>query len=172
MFEVYSFYTNLDIEECKNRISNIVRTNRYSSGQIQGKVNIHNNTFHLFKTSSIEVVRDTYLKMFYGNMAKAEHGTTIKGSFHIQTFGKIFLAFWFGGLTLMYAVMISTFISNSFSGETNMSSALWMLLVPPAMFLVGAFLVKFKFLFSSDDKKHILEFIKTTLEAEETNSSN
>jgi hypothetical protein len=160
------------MEDCKNRLSYLVKENRYSSGKIQGKVNVTDNTFRLFKTSSIEVARDTYLKMFYGNLTKEKHGTTIKGNFRIHTLGKLFLAFWFGGLTLMSAIMIFAFILKCFSGEPNVSSYLWMLWCPLIMYLAGAFLVKFKFFYHSDDKKQILEFIKITLEAEETENSN
>lgn len=170
--ELYTFYTYLDMEECKNRLSYLVKENRYSSGKIQGKVDASNNTFHLFKTSSIEVTRDSYLKMFYGNLIKEEHGTTIKGKFRIHPFGKLLLAFLFGGLPLMSAIMFVSFILMCLSGKTDISSYLWMIWYPPIMCLIGTFLIKFKFCYKSDDKKQILEFIKITLEAEETENSN
>jgi len=82
---MYIFNTELDIDECSNRLNNSTKHNKFlpnrfsipASGELFGKVN--KNKFWLLKTKKYNIMNPT--RVFYGSLSTAESGTSIKGKF-------------------------------------------------------------------------------------------
>jgi hypothetical protein len=167
VLKMHSYYTELDIEECKRRIHEIVSQNTFSAGAIKGKVHKNNNTFYLIKPTAH--VRNSFAKFFYGNLIKRENGTLIQGNFRMHIAVKIFLAFWFGIITFTGGGMFLFSFINVFLKTSIIKGPGFMvgLLVPPLMILGGILAVKLGSYFSKKGEKYVLEFIESTLESRE-----
>lgn len=163
---MYSYYTKLDIEECKKRINEAVRGNRFSMGEMRGKVNSEKNKFYLLKTKAY--YSNSFSRIFYGELIKKENGTIIQGSFCRHIIVKLFMTIWFGGVIFVGGIMFLVCFSNVFLGTSNGDgNSVLGLIIPPIMFIFGILLVKSGVWFSINEEKYVLEFIRKTLKGEE-----
>jgi hypothetical protein len=170
---MFTYYTKLDIEECKKRINEVIKKNRFSIGEIKGKVNYKKDTFYLVKPR--EFFNNSFARILCGKMVKKEHGTIIQGSFSMHIFTKIFMTMYFVFLISVYALALLIYFSGTFLGMSyreGILNQIVALVAPAIMIMFGIFTVKYGVWFGKDEEKYVLEFIKTTLaliEIEKTN---
>jgi len=163
---MYSYYTNFDIEECKQRINIVVKDNRFLIGEIKGRVNFKTNKFHLLKTSVFSV-RNSYSRIFYGKMFIKGNGTTIQGNFFIPIFEKMIEIFLLGSLIYLGRSIYLSWFSYFFLEIGLRLSDSIIVLITECIFLMFEMLwMKFGWL-ARNEEKYILEFIKTKLWAVE-----
>jgi hypothetical protein len=163
-----TYYTKLDIEECKKRINEVVKKNRFSICEIKGKVNFKKDTFYLVKPR--EFFNNSFARIFCVKMLKKEHGTIIQGSFSINIFTKIFMTMYFVFLFSVDALALSICFSGTFWGMSygeGILNQIVALVAPVIMIMFGIFIVKYGVWFGKDEEKYVLEFIKTTLDLKE-----
>jgi hypothetical protein len=170
---MFTYYTKLDIEECKKRINEVIKKNRFSIGEIKGKVNYKKDAFYLVKPR--EFFNNSFARTFCGKMVKKEYGTIIQGSFNMHIFTKVFMTMYFVFLISVYALALLIYFSGTFWGMSygeGILNQIVALVAPAIMIMFGIFTVKYGVWFGKDEEKYVLEFIKTTLaliEIEKTN---
>lgn len=163
---MYSYYTELDSEECKKHIDEIVKQNRFHIGAIKGKVDFKKDKFYLVKRNLI--YHSLFSRIFYGKFIKKEDGTIIQGSFSIHVFVKILLIIWFsvvifiGGL--IFFGFLSEFVLGISNGEGNVVLGLMITFI---ILIFGSLLVRFGVRSSKNEEEYVLEFIEKTLDAKE-----
>lgn len=158
-----SYYTEIDIEKCKNRIDAIIMSERFLIGGLRGNVDFYRNEFYVRKTSEIYKKRLTGFPItFYGQLIKKENGTIIQGEFCVPILSKILTAIWFAwGTYIWLSCLINIFLGKF---KDAISAVLGVIGVP-IIFGLGILLMT-----SGDtepEKKYVLDFIKTTLDAKE-----
>ena len=158
-----SYYTEIDIEKCKNRIYAIIMSERLLIGGLRGKVDFYGNEFCVRKTSGIYNKRLTGLPItFYGELIKKENGTIIEGEFRVPTSSKIPIAIWFGVGTFMWLFCLVNIFLGKFK---DAFSVVLGVIGIPIFFGIGILIMS-----SGDtepEKNYILDFIKTTLDTKE-----
>jgi hypothetical protein len=164
---MYYYYTELDVEECKKRINEIVETDwALDECKIRGKVNDKSDRFYL--KNDIKC-RSSFLRIFYGELINEENGTIIRGDFHISITTKIFMTIWFAVITLPWVNILISYISNLFLGTSYSYSCGFVegLIGPPIMLMFGILFVSAGIKFSEKSEEYIFKLIKTTLKAKE-----
>lgn len=156
----------LDIEECKRRIDSVIdkRWTRYfiHSTGIVGR--IKSDSFCLKKNK--ELWSNDFARMFYGKLISQDNGTIIKGSFKLTVALKVFMSIWFGFLALFEILVCIALIFHL--GNLNGNSPWPFIGAPIGMSAFMILLVKSGTRFWQNEENYIANFIKTTLEAEET----
>lgn len=157
------YYTEVDIEKCKNRIDAIIMSERLLIGGLRGKVDFYGNKFCVRKTSGIYNKRLTGLPItFYGKLIRKENGTIIEGEFRVPTLSKVPIAVWFAWGAFMWIFSLVNIFWGKF--KDTISTVLGVIGVP-IIFGLGILIMT-----SGDtepEKKYVLNFIKTTLDAKE-----
>lgn len=158
-----SYYTEVDIERCKNRIDSIIMSERFLIGGIRGNVDFNTNEFNIRKSSGVYNRRMTGLPItFYGQLIKKETGTIIQGEFRVPTLSKIPIVIWFAIGLFMWLFCLGNIFFGNFKDAT---SAVIGVIGLPIIFGLGILLM-----LSGDEKPEkncVLEFIKTTLDVKE-----
>ena len=147
----YKFHTNLSKEECLRRLSDKTNPNNLvgSSGVI-GKVYGDSFYFDMSKKSTFRGI-SAISKRFRGELQSVEGGTDISGILVSSGTNNIFII----ALIILYLIMIvPAIIKNNLNPYQG-------------VFITGALLV-FYFFVPRVSRKENIDFIKSTLEAQET----
>lgn len=161
---MYSYFTELDIEECKKRIDYGISDNFLQVDRLRGNMNYQENKFYLAKRQSN--YSNSFSRIFYGKLTKKENGTLIEGNFRRHIIIRIFIFVWFGGISFQTGIMFLSWLAKVFLGtahgnEVNVTEVL----LPLGMLVFGFLLVKSGVWFSKGQENYILEFLKTELKA-------
>ena len=160
--------TRIPIHECKTRLASAVDAERLAlsmsgyagSKPILGK--LRDATFRLQKR---RYYRNSFAPFFFGRFVASAGGTFIEGNFRMHLFVRVFMMFWFSFLAV-FAVMALVLPSG------GQPEAPWgkapLLLGAVAMAAFGVGLVKFGGWLGHGEERAIVDFLKSTLEADET----
>ncbi|MBL4938582.1 hypothetical protein JK636_23030 [Clostridium sp. YIM B02515] len=163
---MHSYYTELDIEECKKSINEIVKENGFPISGIRGKVDFEKDKFNLLRTDSN--YRNSFSRIFYGEFMKKENGTIIQGSFSMSAFVKVFITIWFSGVISIGGLIFLVSFSDVFLGTSfSEGSPVLGMIIPFILLIFGILIVKLGIRLSKNAEEYILELIKRTLNAKE-----
>ena len=153
----FYYYTELNVEECKQKIDEILQIDWSwnSVCRIKGEVSYNSDKFSL--KNNIHC-RNSVSRIFYGELINKENGTTICGDFSVPFTTQIFFTIWFGFLII---ALILAFICS-----TDVDKLLSVLVMVPIMIAIGAYWISRGLELSKKDEQYVLALIKTNLKAE------
>lgn len=166
-----SYYTELDIEECRKKINEIIRFDWSWDFEcrIKGRVSDRNDSFHL--KNNIHC-RNSFSRIFHGELVSKGNGTIICGDFHVPIGTKIFMTIWFLFIILFWLMVLIAFLFDICQGTSNNFSSGIVLLVPPCMVIFGVFFVSAGIENSKKDEEYVLQLLKNKLKTQEIETTN
>lgn len=156
--------TNIEIEECKLKISNAIDTRPlsllFSPIEIVGSVGIER--FWLQKRT--KNFRNSYTRIFYGRFRKDDKGSVIEGSFKTLFFVKILIAIYFAGITTVCGFLIIHICFKR--AQDNEIELIFFLLIAILMLLFGIFHYRLGAKLSKKEEEYLIMFLENTLNAD------
>jgi hypothetical protein len=162
-----TFHTRIPIEECKVRLTSgididrfaLTRSGRAGSKPILGK--IRDSTFRLQRR---RYYKNDLAPYFYGRFVAVGRETRIEGEFKMHPWVKVFMIVWFLILAAFFVVFVADLVSgrDDFQGNPALG-----FLIPVAGAAFWFVLVKISWWLARGEQRDIIEFLRTTFEAED-----
>lgn len=168
-----SFITKLSVENCIKKISDNAERNTFMASfsrlwdyEKTFFYRIKGNTFRLEK---VNYYRNSFKPVFYGKLIKENNGTRIEGYFGIHQAVKLFMIFWFLGVTILSLIPALNAIDDLFIPSKIVpghltANPLLALSIPFIFIGFGILIIFIGKYFGEKDENEIVEFIKSKLE--------
>ncbi len=160
--------TEIPVAECRTRLASAVDVERLAftlSGYAGSKPILGKFRENAFRLQKRRCYRNSFAPLFFGRLVASEGGTVVEGHFKMHAFARAFMVFWFvflGAFALAALVLPSR-------GQPEAPWGRAMLLLG-AVFMIGfgIGLKKFSAWLGHAEEEAIVEFLKRTLEAKQT----
>jgi len=118
-----------------------------------------------FRLQKRRCYRNSFAPCFLGRFVARDGDTFIEGDFGLHPFVKVFMFFWFSGLVLFVALVL---VNPSAERPATPWERVGLLLGGRVMAALGVGMVRFGRWLGREEEGTILDFLKRTLEADET----
>jgi hypothetical protein len=164
---IYIFNTELDIDECTNRLNNSTKHSKFlsnrlsirASGELFGKVS--KNKFLLLKTKKYNFMNPT--RIFYGSLSTVENGTSIKGKFRYAISEIFFETLTFALIVMFCWIITFAYISGTHLNSEGIVSDVVVLIIPYVTLISFIIFERISFSKRKTNEEFVLRFIKITL---------
>ena len=154
MCDNFYYHTKLNVKECRKQIYDIIQLNWSLDFEcrIKGKVSDNCDRFRL--KNNIHC-RNSFSRIFYGELINKEDGTVICGNFQVPILTEIFMTIWFSVLIFGFIVAFS-----------DVDKFLGVIIGVPIIFIIGVIFVAYGIESSKKDEQYILKLLEKKLQVE------